>query len=206
VNIEESRTICVANPKILVMPIDKFEISKSGLVLIDLQNGILDRPVQPHSSQDVLERASKFADWYREKGGTVFLVHVITKQGEGITSLVDQPRPASKLPDDWSNFPPKLGPKDGDVVIGKKNWGAFYGTDLDLQLRRRGIETILLGGIATNMGVESTARSAHEHNYNTIFLEDVTSSFSIEEHEFAFTKIFPKIGRVSSTSEITKLF
>ena len=84
----------------------------------------------------------------------------------------------------------------------KRQWGAFYGTDLDLQLRRRGVKTIVLCGIATNFGVESTARDAWERNYEIIFAEDAMSSMEAESHHFAITRIFPRLGRVRSTEQV----
>jgi nicotinamidase-related amidase len=87
-------------------------------------------------------------------------------------------------------------------VITKHQWGAFHGTELDLQLRRRDMATIVLCGIATNIGVESTARFAYEYGYNQIFAEDAMSALSLEEHTFTVAKIFPRIGLVRKTKEI----
>ncbi len=85
----------------------------------------------------------------------------------------------------------------------KRQWGAFYGTDLELQLRRRGIDTIILCGISTNIGVESTARNAWELGFNLVIAEDACSAASTEQqHRAASTHIFPRIGRVRSTEEI----
>jgi nicotinamidase-related amidase len=86
--------------------------------------------------------------------------------------------------------------------VTKRQWGAFYGTDLDLQLRRRDIRTIIMAGIATNFGVESTARDAQERGYELIFAEDAISSMSVEMHRFPVENIFPVMGRVRSTEEI----
>ncbi|MNL57819.1 Isochorismatase family protein YecD [compost metagenome] len=84
----------------------------------------------------------------------------------------------------------------------KRQWGAFYGTDLDLQLRRRGIKSVVLGGISTNIGVESTARAAWEHGYELVIAEDLCSAQNAEMHQFAFDNIFPRLARVRSTREI----
>ncbi len=84
----------------------------------------------------------------------------------------------------------------------KRQWGAFYGTDLELQLRRRGIDTIILCGISTNIGVESTARNAWELGFNLVIAEDACSAASAEQHQSSMTHIFPRIGRVRSTEEI----
>src|SRR3546814_10758135 len=79
---------------------------------------------------------------------------------------IDQASPAAKGPlmENWFELDEGLA-RPTDLRITKHQWGAFYGTDLDLQLRRRRIETVVIGGIATNFGVESTARAAHEHGY-----------------------------------------
>ncbi len=87
-------------------------------------------------------------------------------------------------------------------VIGKRQWGAFYGTELDLQLRRRGIDTILLAGISTNIGVESTARDAYERGYEQVFVEDAMTARDAGEHAHTVRLIFPRIGRVRSTADV----
>jgi nicotinamidase-related amidase len=84
----------------------------------------------------------------------------------------------------------------------KKQWGAFYGTDLELQLRRRGIRTIVLCGISTCFGVESTARNAFELGYEQVFVEDAMSSRSTAEHAHTVKNIFPRMGRVRSTDVV----
>jgi nicotinamidase-related amidase len=91
--------------------------------------------------------------------------------------------------------------QDGDVRITKRQWGAFYGTDLDLQLRRRGIRTLAMSGIATNFGVESTARAAFDRGYELVFVEDAMTSLAAEPHAFTVKELFPRMGRVRSTGE-----
>jgi nicotinamidase-related amidase len=103
---------------------------------------------------------------------------------------------------DWADIVPELGPKAGDIIVTKRQWGAFYGTDLELHLRRRGINTIVIGGISTNFGVESTARDAWERAYAMVFAEDAMAAMSAEAHSFAVANIFPRLGRVRSTSEV----
>ena len=103
---------------------------------------------------------------------------------------------------DWADFVDEMKPVEGDIVIAKKQWGAFYGTELDLQLRRRGIRTIVLCGIATNYGVESTARFAYEYGFHQVFAEDAMSSMSTEAHSLAIKHVFRRIGKVRKTAEI----
>jgi len=189
------------------MALDSLNATTTALVVIDLQNGIVGMPVEPHAGAEVVSRSAAIADAFRAAGSPVILVRVKNSDDrkDALVTVVDQPRTApSSLPEGWSEIVAELGPKAGDVVVTKKNWGAFYGTDLDLQLRRRKIDTIVLTGIATNMGVESTARSAHEHGYSIVFAEDAMASMAASDHAFAIERIFPRIGRVSSTAEILK--
>ena len=110
--------------------------------------------------------------------------------------------PSGPQPPDWSEIVPEIGPRPGDIVITKRQWGAFYGTGLDLQLRRRGIGTLVYGGIATNFGVESTARDAYERGFEQVFVEDAMSGLTAGAHEFAITTIFPRMGRIRSTDDV----
>ena len=133
----------------------------------------------------------------------VFLVRVEMTNETMLHAISDQtfsrPQPASS---DWAEFVPELTPTPSDVVITKRQWGAFYGTELDLQLRRRKIDTIVLCGIATDFGVESTARFAYEYGYQQIFAEDAMASRSDEQHNAAVNFIFKRMGRVRKTGEI----
>jgi len=177
----------------------------TALVLIDLQKGIVGNPTQPNSSESVVSNAVKLADAVRKAGGTVVLVHVGFKDAkERLSPKTEDPAPGALPSPDWYEIVPELGPEEGDVVVFKRQWGAFYGTDLELQLRRRGVKTILLAGIATNFGVESTARDAWERGFEQVFIEDATSSRSAEGHEFTFKNIFPRLGLIRSTEEVLK--
>jgi nicotinamidase-related amidase len=135
----------------------------------------------------------------------VVLVHVggAADGADRVRTTVDAPmRGSAPLAADWSELIPELGRQAGDLVILKRQWGAFYGTDLDLQLRRRGLTTIVLAGIATEFGVESTGRDAYERGYEIVFAEDAMTGRSAESHGNAVERIFPRIGRVRATQEI----
>jgi nicotinamidase-related amidase len=174
----------------------------TALVLIDLQKGITSFSVEPRSSAEVIVNATNLAKRFRDLGTPVFLVRVAFPSGEAALKLVTDaqpPLPASE-PEGWLEF--AIEPQPQDVLILKRHWGAFYGTELDLQLRRRHIETVVLGGIATNFGVESTARNAYEFGYHLVFAEDAMGAFTRVNHEFAIQNNFPRLGRVRSTQEI----
>jgi nicotinamidase-related amidase len=183
----------------------QIDLTQTALVLIDLQKGIVGRPqIAPHSGADVVANAAKLAARFREAKAPVVLVNVAFSPdfGDAVKVPVDEQFQMPPMPPDWTDLVPELGPQPGDIRITKKQWGAFYGTELDLQLRRRGVRTIVLGGIATHIGVESTARAAHEHGYAQIFVEDAMTSLGAEPHAFSVKFIFPRLGLVRSTEEV----
>ncbi|TLU88119.1 MAG: hydrolase [Chlorobium sp.] len=183
-----------------------FDKSSTALVIIDLQNGITVIPSLPYDAGNVIASAAKLADAFRCNGMPVFLVRVAASADgkDRLVPLTDNAGSPATIPltPGWSDIVPELGPREHDQVITKKQWGAFYGTELDLQLRRRKMDTIVLCGISTNIGVESTARFAFEYGYQQIFAEDAMSARSVKEHEYTVSVIFPRIGRVRKTSDI----
>lgn len=185
---------------------EKIDARTTALVVIDLQKGILRMPVAPHAAVDVLSKSVALADQFRTLGGQVVLVNVgfAADFADALRQPVDQPpqMPPGGFPTDWMDFPTELGPKGNDIRITKHQWGAFYGTELDLQLRRRGIQTIVMTGIATHIGVESTARNAWELGYTQWFAEDAMSSMSEDAHRFSVSTILPRLGRVRPTAGI----
>jgi nicotinamidase-related amidase len=125
---------------------------------------------------------------------------------DALKAPVDRPlvkAPPGGFPEDWFELADGLA-EASDLKVTKRQWGAFYGTDLDLRLRRRGVTTVVIGGVATNMAVESTARAAHEHEhgYAVVLPEDAATTFSAKMHAFAFEHIFPHLGRVAKADEI----
>jgi nicotinamidase-related amidase len=179
---------------------------KAALVLVDLQQGVVSRPLAPHSGPEVVQNASRLAEKFRALGATVVLVRVTFQADfkDFLNAPADVPMQfnPSALPPSWWELVPEIGPRPGDLVITKRQWGAFHGTELDLQLRRRDVRTLVLGGISTNIGVESTARSAYEHGYAQVFVEDAMSSHSAEAHDFAVKNILARIGNVRSADEV----
>jgi nicotinamidase-related amidase len=181
------------------------ETPKTALVVIDLQKGIVGRETAPYDAAAVVKNAAKLAKLFRDKNMSVFLVRVrASADGKDTLRPIADQKPWSQNPQpaDWSEIVPEMGPEPTDFVITKHQWGAFYGTELDLEFRRRGITTMVLCGISTDIGVESTARFAFEYGYSQIFAEDAMTALSAEEHNFSVTKIFPRIGLVRKTDQI----
>jgi nicotinamidase-related amidase len=171
----------------------------TALVLIDLQNGIVAMPLAPRSGLEVLANAKNLAERFRATGALVVLVRVAFAPdfADAPGQRVDQPlpRPEGGYPAASTTLAEGLAqPKD--IVVTKRQWGAFYGTELNLQLRRRAIKIIVLGGIATNFGVESTARQSWEYGYEVVLVEDACAGVSAELHDMAIRHIFPRIARV----------
>jgi nicotinamidase-related amidase len=179
---------------------------RTALVLIDLQQGILPYAKGPRTSEAVLDASARLIQRFRERGAPIVFVRVGPSPdfGDALRQSVDQPTPvpANGLPANWWTFPDELRVSERDILITKRQWNAFYGTELDLQLRRRGIQTIVLGGISTNIGVESTARAAFERNYSLVLVEDAMSCASAEQHEASVKFIFPRLGHVRKTDEV----
>lgn len=175
-----------------------------ALVLIDLQRGIAAMPTAPYTGHDVVAEAAELARRFRQRGALVVLVHVDPGvDGKLMPSpQTDVPRPSRSFSPDRSEFVPELTPEDHDVVVTKHQPSAFYATDLEVQLARRGIRTIVLGGVATNIGVEATAREAYERGYEQVFVEDAMTARDAELHAMTTTRFFPTIGRVRSTREV----
>ena len=119
-----------------------------------------------------------------------------------LRARVDAPPMAMQRPPDWAELREEIGTGPTDIMITKRQWDAFYGTELDLQLRRRRMSGIVLAGISTSIGVESTARHARELNYEIAIARDAVTDCVKEAHENSLTRIFPRLGRLDSTDAI----
>lgn len=177
--------------------------ARTALVLIDLQYGIVGMTLAPFTGQQVVERSARLAEAFRAKGAQVVYVRVDLNDMLRLPNdlaahdpnAAPPPAAASELVDD-------CGFQAGDLLITKRQWGAFHDTGLGQQLRRRGVDTIVLAGIATNIGVESTARAAFDQGYQVVIAEDACSTVSADAQTFAMTTIFPRLGRVRSAGAI----
>jgi nicotinamidase-related amidase len=174
----------------------------TALVLIDLQHSNVGRQLEPHPAANVVANSVRAADALRAAGGTIVFVRVDLAQLLSLPADAPlRPRDAPAPPPQASDLVGECNVQAGDLIVTKHQWGAFYGTELEQQLRRRGIRTIALTGIATNFGVESTARTAFDQGYELIFIEDGMSSLSGDAHRFCVEQTFPRMGFVRSTEE-----
>jgi len=180
----------------------------TALVLIDLQKGILSQALAPHDSAQVVGNSVELAKRFLTLKAPVVTVNVTfsADYAEAPPRTVDQPMPLPPggFPEGWADFVPDIDALSGTLRITKRQWGAFFGTELDLQLRRRGVTTIVLGGVSTPIGVEQTAREAWQHNYEVVIAEDACSASGgqADIHTHSITRIMPRVARVRSTADV----
>ena len=182
------------------------DAKRTALVLIDVQKGTLGFNLSPHAPADIVATAAKLAQACRTAGATLVYVRIAfaADYADRPQGLTDTPMilPPGGMPADWSDYAPEVAAIAPDLWIAKRQWSAFHGTELDLQLRRRGITHTIFGGIATNFGVESSARDAWQNNYTAIIAEDACSSVGPDLHKFAIEKTLPRVPLVRSSAEI----
>jgi nicotinamidase-related amidase len=195
-----------------------FDIDTTALVLIDISKGFLRLPVFGNDGEVVLANAVALARAFRDRDCMVVLTRNAGRPGGADVqakgaALVGDPMPVERerlkivvsavaSQPDFSELPDELGPEPTDYLLSKHSWGAFIGTDLDLQLRRVGVRSIVIGGIATNFGVESTAREARSLGYNLVFVRDVMRALTAEEHDHSVKYTFPMMGQVATTDDV----
>jgi nicotinamidase-related amidase len=185
------------------MPIETIP-AESALVLVDLQPMITALPAAPHAAEAVLANAVRLAAAFRERGRPVVLLRVAFSPGgaDAVQVPTDVAVPPLQLTEEAMAIRAELGPEPGDLVITKRGWDGFFGTELDLQLRRRGVRSVVMGGIRTAIGVESTARTGFLHGYEQVFAEDAMADVDGALHARAVESILPRLGRVDSTDAI----
>jgi nicotinamidase-related amidase len=178
------------------MPVTALDDS-SALVVIDLQEGIVSLPTVDPAAV-VVERAAELAAAFRAAGRPVVLVNV----AGGAPGRNELPKSSRTPAPNWTDLVPQLGAVDSDHRVTKKTWGSFTGTDLHDYLQKAGITQVVLAGIATSIGVESTARSAYELGYNVTLVTDAMTDLDPEAHRNSVERVFPKLGETGSSSDV----
>jgi nicotinamidase-related amidase len=178
------------------MPLTQLD-PRPALVVIDLQKGITAVPTV-HPSSEVIARAARLARAFRERGLPVVLVNVAGRA----PGRTDAGAPSFQPTPDWAELVPELDPQPGDHRVTKHRPGAFLGTDLDAYLRGQGVTQIVLAGISTSIGVESTARSAYDLGYNVVLAVEAMTDRSADAHRHSVETIFPRLGETAATEDV----
>lgn len=171
----------------------------TALIVIDLQKGIAALPPQ-ELARPAIANAVRLIEAFRARQQPVVLVNVIG----GAPGRTDT-KPVGDRPADWAELLPELGHSPDDMHVSKKTWGAFTGTGLDARLRDLGVTGVVVCGIATSMGVESTARFAHELGYNIALPVDAMTDANPEAHRRSVELTFPRIAETGTTGELLSL-
>jgi nicotinamidase-related amidase len=176
---------------------------ETALILIDLQHGITALPTV-HPSEQVVARGARLADAFRAHKNLVVATRLAFSPDGGDvikTRTAGNGTNPSPAPG-YAEFHTELSLGDGDIAITKRGWNAFYGTELDLELRRRKITGIVLAGISTSIGVESAARAANERSYELTIVTDAVTDTSERAHLNSLEVIFPHLAELATTEEV----
>ncbi|MCL2872995.1 MAG: isochorismatase family protein [Betaproteobacteria bacterium] len=178
------------------MPITQLD-PHTALIIVDLQKGIVTRACA-HPVAGVVENAAALATAFRQRHLPVVLVNVTG----GAPGRSEQGPGGGAFPPDWAELIPELNQQPQDHCVTKRTWGAFTGTDLATYLKAAGVTQVVVCGVATSFGVESTARQAHEHGFNVTLAVDAMTDMSADAHANSLTRIFPRLGETGTTQEI----
>jgi nicotinamidase-related amidase len=180
------------------MPISQID-PVPALIVIDMQKGIVALPTV-HPISGIIDNVAKLAQGFRARMLPVILVNV-TGRAPGRVEATFNFSP----PPDWAELIPELDRQPDDYTVTKVNIGAFYGTALEMILRRRGVTQVVITGVATGSGVEATARQAYDQGYNVVLVTDAMTDLDPDMHKHAVERVFPRIGERVTTEEILEI-
>jgi nicotinamidase-related amidase len=172
----------------------------TALIVIDLQKGIA-ALAAAFGGAAVIANAARLAAGFRARNLPVVLVNVVA----GTPRRTEQSFAARELPPDWADLVPELNAQPSDHCITKHSWGAFSGTGLEEWLKARSVTEVMMAGISTSIGVETTARQAFEAGFNVGFALDAMADFNPDTQVNSATRIFPRLGETGTTDDVLRL-
>jgi nicotinamidase-related amidase len=181
------------------MPITTID-DKTALIVIDLQKGIVSLPTA-HPIASVIERSCALIDAFRQHGLPIVLVNV----AGGAPGRTEQPRRLAALPEGFADLISESNRQPSDMVVTKRTWGPFPSTDIESQLRAKGVTQVVVVGVATGTGVEATARQAYEHGFNVTLAVDAMTDTRLEAHAYSLSHVFPRLGETGTAQDIIDL-
>ena len=174
--------------------------ANTALIVIDLQKGIIGLPAA-HPVDAVVKNASVLAEAFRAHGLPVVLVTVVGQP----PSRTEVASNVAQMPAGWTDLAAELDQQPSDHLVMKRNWGAFTNTGLDEYLKGRNVTQVVIVGVATSIGVESTARHARELGFHVTLAADAMTDRSMDAHVNSMTRIFPRLGETGVTQDIIGL-
>ncbi|MFC2051813.1 cysteine hydrolase [Chloroflexota bacterium] len=197
----------------------KIDVNKTALLIVDMQNDLVKIEEEPFNgvtrmvqSKGAIGNTAKVVAAARQAGmPVIFIGHIHRKDNTDvvptITDLMLQglaPPAKERLVEGTpgAQVVDELKPAAGDHVVWKRRSNAFYDTDLELMLRRRRIDTVIITGAVTNGCVANAVRGARERDLQVIVLSDCCACMTPEDDDYFIKKDFPRAGRVRTSDEI----
>lgn len=178
----------------------------TALFIIDLQKNVLNPEPTPLGKTEIVTRAAALAHAFSNAKAPIILILTDFAPGypDALQGIANSPwaLPEEGLPAGFATLVPEIEALPAPLQITKRQMSGFFGTELNLQLRRRGCDTVVICGVATNLGIKATAQTAFDLNYNVFLAANARASVAPGLHEFAMEKILPRIARVRLNSEI----
>jgi nicotinamidase-related amidase len=186
----------VPDPKENAMTITALDVN-SALIVVDLQKVMLSLPVV-HPLGDIVERAAVLCAAFRG-----YRLPVILVNADGIApGRTERDRGSSAFAAGWADLLPELDQQPEDLLVTKRTWGAFGHTGLEQRLKQLEVTQVVIAGIATSIGVESTARQAYALGFNVTLAADAMTDLDAEAHTNSLTRIFPRLGETGGSVDI----
>ena len=172
----------------------------TALLVVDLQKGFVNLPAA-HPVKDIVGNTVALLDAFRGRKLPVVLINVDARApGRSERAFSTEGMPA-----DWTELMGELKQQASDHTVTKRSWGAFTNTGLEQHLRQRGVTQVVVTGVSTSAGVESTARQAHDFGFNVTLAVDAMTDMSLEAHQNSVTRIFPRMSETGTTRELLDL-
>jgi ureidoacrylate peracid hydrolase len=203
------------------MNVNDFDLKKTGLLFFDILNGYVPEPEagKPRVLKPWIQNAVRLSKAARATGLPIFFAKGNHRPDNATTALIRTDTNNSLTPwpngevtktkmhviagDKSSDVLADLGPRPDDYYITKYRWSAFFQTYLDLALRARGIDTIIISGGSTDVGVTSTLYSGRDLDYNMIVVSDACgTSHDQRAHDTLMELVFPRMSRVRTTDQV----
>jgi len=172
----------------------------TALLVVDLQKGFVNLPTA-HPVKDVVGNTVALLDSFRSRKLPVVLINVDARA----PGRSERAFSTAGMPADWSELMDELKRQASDHTVTKRSWGAFANTGLEQHLRERGVTQVVVTGVSTSAGVESTARQAYDFGFNVTVVIDAITDMNLEAHENSVARVFPRMSETGTTRELLGL-